>query len=92
MYGQVGYWHQVHERMLPFAQFVYQPDRTIFLQQVQTSDLLTFTTNAPENTSRHESRKAVPITDPEAHVTFWLCMRDDAPENVRTIFDHVDGC
>lgn len=92
VYGQVGYWHQVHERMLPFAQFVYQPDRTIFLQQVQTSDLLTFTTNAPENTSRHESRKAVPITDPEAHVTFWLCMRDDAPENVRTIFDHVDGC
>ena len=91
VYGQVGYWHQVHERMLPFAQFVYQPDRTIFLQQVQTSDLLTFTTNAPENTSRHESRKAVPITDPEAHVTFWLCMRDDAPENVRAIFELVEG-
>lgn len=89
VYGQIGYWHQVHERMLPFAQFVTQRDRTIFLQQVKTSDLLTFTTNAPENTSRYESRRAIPITDPEAHVTFKLCMREDAPENVRTVFDLV---
>ena len=86
VYGGIGFWHDVHQRMLPFAQFVTQPDRTIFLQQVRTSNLLTFTTNAPENTSRHESRRAIPITDPEAHVTFWLCVRNDAPERVRTLF------
>ena len=86
VYGGIGFWHEVHERMLPHARFVTQPDRIIFLQQVRTSDLLTFTTNAPENTSRHESRKAIPITDPQAHVTFWLCMRKDAPDRVRTIF------
>lgn len=89
VYGGIGFWHDVHVRMMPFAQFVVQPDRTIFLQQVQTSNLLTFTTNAPENTSRHESRRAVPITDPEAHVTFYLCMRADAPERIRTLFDLV---
>ncbi|MBQ9007469.1 MAG: LysR family transcriptional regulator [Atopobiaceae bacterium] len=87
VYGGIGFWHEVHERMLPFAQFVTQPDRTIFLQQVRTSNLLTFTTNAPENTSRHESRRAIPITDPEAHATFMLCMRDDAPERVKTLFE-----
>lgn len=87
VYGGIGFWHDIHTRMLPFAQFVSQPDRTIFLQQVRTSNLLTFTTNAPENTSRHESRRAVPITDPEAHVTFYLCMRTDAPERVRTLFE-----
>ncbi|MBR3326077.1 MAG: LysR family transcriptional regulator [Atopobiaceae bacterium] len=86
VYGGIGFWREVHERMLPFAQFVTQPDRTIFLQQVRTSDLLTFTTNAPENTSGHESRKAIPITNPEAHVTFWLCMRNDAPEHVQALF------
>lgn len=86
VYGGIGFWHDVHQRMLPFAQFVTQPDRTIFLQQVRTSNLLTFTTNAPENTSRHESRRAIPITDSEAHVTFWLCVRNDAPERVRTLF------
>lgn len=86
VYGGIGFWHDVHQRMLPFAQFVTQPDRTIFLQQVRTSNLLTFTTNAPENTSRHESRRAIPITDPEAHVTFWLCVRNDAPERVRLLF------
>ena len=89
VYGGIGFWHNVHERMLPFAQFVVQPDRTIFLQQVKTSHLLTFTTNAPENTSRHESRRAIPTTNPEAHVTFHLCMRADAPEHVHTIFNLV---
>ncbi len=86
VYGGIGFWHDIHQRMLPFAQFVTQPDRTIFLQQVRTSNLLTFTTNAPENTSRHESRRAIPITDAEAHATFWLCMRTDAPERVRLLF------
>ena len=86
VYGGIGFWHDVHQRMLPFAQFVTQPDRTIFLQQVRTSNLLTFTTNAPENTSRHKSRRAIPITDAEAHATFWLCMRTDAPERVRLLF------
>ena len=89
VYGGIGFWHDIHTRMMPFAQFVTQPDRTIFLQQVRTSNLLTFTTNAPENTSRHESRRAIPITDPEAHVTFWLCMRTDAPERVQTLFGLV---
>ncbi len=87
VYGQIGYWHQVHERMLPSAHFVTQPDRTIFLQQVRTSDLLTFTTNAPENTSTHKSRKAIPITDPEAHVTFHLCARADASARVTELFE-----
>lgn len=90
VYGGIGFWHDVHQRMLPFAQFVTQPDRTIFLQQVRTSNLLTFTTNAPENTSRHESRRAIPIVDPEAHVTYQLCMRTDAPERVRTLFELVE--
>ena len=56
---------------------------------MQTSNLLTFTTNAPENTSRHESRRAIPITDPEAHVTYWLSVRIDAPEQVRSLFDLI---
>jgi DNA-binding transcriptional LysR family regulator len=91
VYGGIGYWQGIHQRMLPFAQFVMQPDRTIFLQQVRTSNLLTFTTNAPENTSRHESRRAVPITDPEAHATFYLCMRTDAPQRIRDLFALVAG-
>ena len=89
VYGQIGFWHEIHSRMLPFAKFVMQNDRTIFLQQVRTSDLLTFTTNAPENTSNHESRKAIPIVDPEAHATFYLCRQRDAPNRIAAVFDLV---
>ncbi len=91
VYGGIGYWHEVHERMLPTSRFVVQPDRIVFLQQVRTSDLLTFTTNAPENTSSHESRKPIPITDPEAHATFWLNVRTDAPEHVGAVFGLVQA-
>ncbi len=91
VYGGIGFWHDVHERMLPLSKFVIQPDRTIFLQQVRTSALLTFTTNAPENTSRHASRKPIPIANPEAHVTFWLCMRADANDHLRALFDLAGG-
>lgn len=89
VYGGIGFWSEVHTRMLPASQFVVQPDRTIFLQQVRTSDLLTFTTNAPENTSGHESRRAIPITDPEAHATFWLGMRADATTHVQSLFEQA---
>ena len=91
VYGGIGFWHDIHERKLPHARFVIQPDRTIFLQQVRTSNLLTFTTNAPENTSRHESRRAIPIIDPEAHATFWLCMRTDAAERIQAVFALADA-
>ena len=56
------------------------------LTTLLTSQLLTFTTNAPENTSRHESRRAIPITDAEAHVTYHLCMRTDAQQHVSDLF------
>ena len=91
VYGGIGYWHAIHERMLPFAQFVVQPDRTVFLQQVRTSDLLTFTTNAPENTSAHESRRPIPITDPEARATFCLNARTDASGHVASLFELVQS-
>ena len=87
LYEQIGFWHEVHTRFMPRATFVMQPDRTIFLQQIRTSNLLGFTTNAPENTSGHESRFAIPITDPEAHVTYYLGVRADAPDRVATLFD-----
>ena len=87
LYEQIGFWHEVHTRFMPRATFVMQPDRTIFLQQIRTSDLLGFTTNAPENTSGHESRVAIPITDPEAHVTYYLGVRADAPDRVAALFD-----
>ena len=87
LYEQIGFWHEVHTRLMPHATFVMQPDRTIFLQQIRTSDLLGFTTNAPENTSGHESRVAIPITDPEAHVTYYLGVRAGAPDRVAALFD-----
>lgn len=86
LYEQIGFWMDVHRSNLPNSSFVIQPDRTIFLQQAKTSDLMTFTTNAPENTSGHPSRVAIPITDADAHAPYYLCMREDAPDRIGDLF------
>lgn len=90
LYQQIGFWMDVHRRHMPHTTFVIQPDRTIFLQQISTSDLLTFTTNAPENTSGHPSRVAIPIIDEDAHVTYYLCMREEAPERMQALFELLE--
>ena len=87
VYEQIGFWRDVHRKMLPHANFVVQRDRTVFLQQVASSNFLSFTTKAPHNTSAHSSRRAIPITDDEAHATYWLGVRTDAPERIREIFE-----
>lgn len=89
VYGAIGFWHDVHVRNLPHATFVTQRDRTLFLQQVRSTKLLAFTTNAPENTNAHPLRRAIPITDADAHATFYLSVRADATERVATLFDLV---
>lgn len=89
IYQQIGFWMDVHRRNLPHASFVLQPDRTIFLQQVSTSSLLTFTTNAPENNSKSSARVAIPLTDEEAHATYYLCVHEAAPERIRALFELV---
>ena len=55
------------------------------MQLVMSSDILHFTTDAPQNSSPMSGRVAVPISDAEAHATFYLVAFKDAPERVREI-------
>lgn len=89
VYEQIGFWMDVARERLPHSQLIVQKDRTVFTQLVQGSDLLCFTTDAPENTSVANSRVRVPLVDGSAHATFFLNARADASERVLQIFDWV---
>lgn len=89
VFEQVGIWMDLVRKALPTSQFIIQPDRTVFLQLLESTDLLAFTTDAPENTVELSGRVRVPIEDDEAHKTFYLCTRRDASNLAQEIFKRI---
>lgn len=86
---QIGLWMDAVRRSLPNSQIIVQKDRVVFEQLAASTSLLTFTTNVPQNQVEASKRTAVPIVDADAHATFFLCVRDDAQERAREIFEAV---
>lgn len=96
VYEQVGFWMGLVRRHLPHSEIIVQRDRTVFVQLVSSTDLLCFTTDAPENVAMPDgeekassSRVSIPIADADAHATFFLSVMADAPAATRAIFDWV---
>lgn len=89
VFEQVGSWMDVVRRDLPHSEVIVQRDRTVFMQLVGATELLGFTTDAPENAGIPEGRARIPIADADAHATFFLSVMADAPREVRALFDWV---
>lgn len=85
VFEQIGFWRDVCEEAMPDANIIYQKDREVFVQLLASSDLLAFTTDAPQNRAPSLVRAAVPIRDASAHATFYLVSLKDAPDLVRKI-------
>ena len=85
IFEQIGFWGEVHRETMPNATVILQKDREVFIQLLESSDLLGFTTDAPQNRGTIAGRVAVPIRDASAHATFYLVALKDAPERVREI-------
>lgn len=88
--SDVGFWMGVLRRSMPSAQIVEQTDRNVFDRMVETTKLLSFVTDVTQKMRWGEGRVAVPITDAEAHATFYLTVISDAPARVQDIFDWVE--
>ena len=89
LYEQIGFWRSVVDNAIPHAEFVIQKDREVFLQLSMSTDLLCFTTDAPQNRELSKDRKAIPIRDTNAHATFYLIARTDASKEVSEILEWI---
>lgn len=88
VFEQVGFWMDVVRRRLPASEVIVQRDRVVFMQLINSTELLGFTTDANEaDTARN--RVAVPIADADAHATFFLSVMTDAPQEARDLFAWV---
>lgn len=84
---QVGFWNDIVRQCLPNSLFIPQKDSVVFTQLLQSSNLLGFSSDVEENTRMIGERAAVPLTDAEAHVTYYLCTREDAARQARNILE-----
>ena len=92
LFKGIGSWMDVVHEHLPSSRLVLQEDRAVFLQMLRTSDLLAFTSDAPENaggSGADVGRVALPINDADAHATFFLLSYVDASGRVGEIVDWV---
>ncbi len=85
--SEVGFWMGMLRRNMPRANIVEQADRSVFEQLVRTTELVSFITNVTQGIREGLDRVAVPISDADAHATFYLSALADAPQRVQDIYD-----
>lgn len=75
--SDIGFWGNFHKRMLPSSKFFVQTDEDAFKELIIASSLPCFTTNLAFDhyTEPLKNRISIPITDPEANVTYYICSR-----------------
>lgn len=69
----IGFWTGLVKQKMPASRFLIQTDEFEFDELVRHSSLLCFSTNVPTPLNQPmKDRKAIPLTDAEVHVTYYL--------------------
>ena len=77
LYSELGVWQRLHDEKMQDIHFIVQTQREAFTDLINASVLPNFTTNLTQQHSAVLDRVDVPILDPEATITFYLCVRKE---------------
>jgi len=77
LYSELGVWQKLHDEKMQDIHFIVQTQREALADLISASVLPNFTTNLTQQHSAVLDRVDVPIFDPEATITFYLCVRKD---------------
>jgi DNA-binding transcriptional LysR family regulator len=78
----IGFWMDVVRDHLPDSQLIVQTDRTVFRQLIETSQLLSFATEASSFERPETDRARIPIWEPDASATFFIAAQADADPRI----------
>lgn len=71
--SEIGFWDEMCRVQMPASRFLVQTDQFEFEELVRESSLPCFTTNlAKDSKNLLADRIKIPVTDPEANVTYYL--------------------
>ena len=69
---ELGFWDALCREKMPASNVLVQTDKSVFDELVRASSLPCFTTDYGQLQGGYPDRVNIPITDDEAHVTFYL--------------------
>jgi hypothetical protein len=71
--NQIGFWNDLVQEKLPASKFLVQSSRFEFEELANNSTLPRFATNlSKDRETLQTERVIIPLSDPEAHVTYYL--------------------
>ena len=71
--SEIGFWNEMCRRKMPASRFLIQNDEFALRELIRESTLPCFTTNLVEPDAEHlRGRRIIPVTDPEANVTYYM--------------------
>lgn len=71
--SEIGFWDEMCRVRMPASRFLVQTDQFEFEELIRESSLPCFTTNlAKDSQNLLADRVKIPVTDPEANVTYYL--------------------
>ncbi len=84
--SNIGFWHDMHKRTMPHTKFLIQQDRSIFFDLIELSTLPSFCSDYMMNLEgRRENRKIIPISDQDAHATFYCWYLKENEEKLKSL-------
>lgn len=71
--SEIGFWDALCRDKMPASKFLIQTDASVFEELIKESSLPCFTTDYIKSTDEtYANRINIPLTDPEANVTFYI--------------------
>lgn len=86
LFTQIGFWHEMHQKMMPNTRFLLQEERFTFNELVKASTLPSFTSDLvflQEGLPKH--RVTVPIDDPAAAAEYYCVYTKDRRRDFETL-------
>lgn len=73
--SELGFWDALCREKMPASKFLVQTDPAVFDELVKASSLPCFSTDYGQLLGRRLGRLNIPLTNKEAHVTFYIARR-----------------
>ena len=92
LFQDIGFWHDLVVEKMPDSRFLLQTERYTFSELIENSVMPAFTTDLCRITpyvSQVMDRVAVPIADPEFHVTYYLACLKANREKLKALFNQA---
>ena len=88
--SDIGFWNFVRTEKMPDSRFLTQDDRFNFSELIRASSLPAFTSDLAEKYfDTKMDRTLIPISDPEATVTYYLACRKEEKKEFHGLFSSL---